>query len=406
MKVLLIHQAFRTPVEGGGTRHFELLGRLVAEGHQATVIASDVSYLDGARSEGGSVTKCDGIEIRRVKQFRNIHRSFFHRLLGFVSFMVSAFLAGWKSAKDADVVMGTSPPLFQALSAWAVAALRRKPFLLEIRDLWPDFAIEMGVLRNPVLIFLSRRLECFLYARATWILVNSPAFLDYLVDQRGIARDKIQLIPNGVDPAMFLPEQRGQGMRERWGVADEFVVLYAGAIGPANDLPTFVRAAERLQENDQVRFILVGDGKDRARVTALIEELQLKNIQWQGVVGKSEMAEVLAAADACVAVLQDLPMFRTVYPNKVFDYMAAGRPTILMIDGVIRKVIDESQGGIFVQPGSPSGLAAAVERLAGDRDDAAKMGSCARDYVTEHFDRAEHAKQFTELMLNLAEGRS
>lgn len=406
MKVLLIHQAFRTPSEGGGTRHYELLHRLVADGNQATVIASDVSYLDGARSAGGSVMTCDGIEIRRVKQFRNIHQSFFHRLLGFVSFMVSAFIGGWTAAKDADVVMGTSPPLFQALSAWGVALLRWKPFLLEIRDLWPDFAIEMGVIRNPVFIFLARRLECFLYARATLILVNSPAFIDYLVDQRGISREKIQLIPNGVDPAMFHPEQRGQDVRHRWGAADKFVVLYAGAIGPANDLPTFVRAAELLRQNFQVQFVLVGDGKDRVRVTNLIDELKLTNIQWQGVVGKSEMAEVLAAADVCVAVLQDLPMFKTVYPNKVFDYMAAGRPTILMIDGVIRTVIEDSHGGLFVQPGSPSGLAEAVERLAGDRAEAAAMGKRARDYVTKHFDRAEHAEQFTDLMLNLAKEKS
>ncbi|TWT65046.1 glycosyltransferase family 4 protein [Allorhodopirellula solitaria] len=399
MKILLIHQAFRTPAEGGGTRHYELLRKLVAEGNQATVIASDVSYLDGARSEGGSVATCDGIEIRRVKQFRNIHKSFFHRLLGFISFMVSAFLAGWKSAKDADVVMGTSPPLFQALSAWGVALLRWKPFLLEIRDLWPDFAIEMGVLRNPVLIFLARRLECFLYARATLILVNSPAFIDYLVEQRGISRDKIRLIPNGVDPAMFHPEARGQDIRQSWGVSDKFVVLYAGAIGPANDLPTYVRAAELLKDNSQVHFILVGDGKDRVRVTGLIEKLGLTNIQWQGVVGKSEMADVLAAADACVAVLQDLPMFKTVYPNKVFDYMAAGRPTILMIDGVIRDVIEDSEGGWFVKPGNPQGLADAVERLANNRAEATEMGGRARDYVTEHFDRSEHAQQFSDLLI-------
>lgn len=401
MKVVLIHQAFRTGDEGGGTRHYELLRRWVEQGHDATVIASDVSYLDGARSSGGSISMSDGIEIRRVKMYRKIHRSFLHRLLGFVSFMLSSFWAGFRASKDADVIMGTSPPLFQAVSAWGVAALRRKPFLLEIRDLWPDFAIEMGVLRNPVLVFLSRRLECFLYARASKILVNSPAFIDYLVETRKIARQKIHLIANGVDGAMFDPNARSSDVRTSWGIRDQFTVLYAGAMGPANDLPTLVRAAQQLQDQPHVRFVIVGDGKDRQKVTQLIDELQLSNIQWHGVVGKSEMAAVLSAADACVAILQGLPMFRTVYPNKVFDYMAAGRPTILAIDGVIRKVIEDSQGGVFVEPENAQVLSEAVLAMAANPAEAKEQGLRAREYVTEHFDRAKHAAEFIDLLTSM-----
>lgn len=401
MKVVLIHQAFRTGDEGGGTRHYELLRRWVEEGHDATVIASDVSYLDGARSSGGSVSMSDGIEIQRVKMYRNIHRSFVHRLLGFLSFMMSSFWAGFRASKNADVIMGTSPPLFQAVSAWGVAALRRKPFLLEIRDLWPDFAIEMGVLRNPLLVFLSRRLECFLYARATKILVNSPAFIDYLVDTRKIAKQKIHLIANGVDGSMFDPHARNEDMRKSWGIQDQFTVLYAGAIGPANDLPTYVRAAEKLKNHQHVRFVIVGDGKDRKKVTELIDELQLTNIQWHGVVGKSEMAAVLSAADACVAILQGLPMFRTVYPNKVFDYMAAGRPTILAIDGVIRAVVEESDGGVFVQPEKPQELSDAILAMASDPQRAKEQGLQAREYVTQNFDRSKHASEFIDLLTSI-----
>ena len=143
MKVVLIHQAFRTPKEGGGTRHYEFLIRWVQLGHKATVICSDISYLDGTATNEPLQTVSDGIRIQRVRMLRILHRSFFHRVLAFVGFMFSSFVAGVKASKDADVIMGTSPPLFQAGAAWAVSAIRRKPFLLEIRDLWPDFAIEM-----------------------------------------------------------------------------------------------------------------------------------------------------------------------------------------------------------------------------------------------------------------------
>ena len=216
-----------------------------------TVVASRVGYLDGKLNAGPAQTDDDGIRIRYAAMLSSIHRSFFHRLLAFLSFMCSSVREGLR-AGQVDVVIGTTPPLFQALAAWCVALLRWKPFILEVRDLWPDFAIEMGVLKNPFFIWLGRRLECFLYRRAKHIIVNSPAFIDYLVHTRGIRRDKITLVPNGVDVAMFDPAARGEEIRNSWGVGDRFCVVYAGALGPANDIPTIIRAAERLRADDEI----------------------------------------------------------------------------------------------------------------------------------------------------------
>ena len=404
MHILLIHQAFVSPAEPGGTRHYELASHLAQHGHRFTIVASDLSYLTGRRTVARDrlVTEqdLDGVRVLRAYTYPSLHRSFFWRIVSFLSFMLTSVWAALR-AGPVDVVMGTSPPMFQAVSAWLVAAVRRRPFVLEIRDLWPEFAIDIGVLRNQVLIVLSRWLEHFLYACATHILVNSPAYRDYLLN-KGVPAGKISLIPNGVDPDMFTPDARGERVRQAWGLNGNFVVTYAGALGLANDIPTILKAANRLRDLPQIHFLLVGDGKERANLEALARQLQLPNVTFTGSRPKREMSEILAASNACIATLKDIPMFRTTYPNKVFDYMAAGRPTILAIDGVIRQVVEVANGGIFVPPGDDAALANAVLSLSEDHRRAAAMGVAARAHVVEHFNRHQQALQFATVIQRLA----
>jgi len=411
MRLLLIHQAFVSGAEAGGTRHVELGQHLVDRGDAVTVVASQISYLSGQPINAGRGglrrglfyrERAGGIRVLRAYAPAVLHKSFVWRVVAFVVFALTSVWAGLRAGR-VDVVMGTSPPIFQAVSALAVARIRRKPFLLEIRDLWPAFAIEMGVLTNPVLIRASRWLERFLYRRADHLLVNSPAYRDYLIGE-GVAAGRISFVPNGVDVSMFNPAARGEAIRARYGLEGKVVVVYAGAIGPANDLGALLGVAERLLANRTVQILLVGDGKDRARLEAEATERGLGNVTFTGPLPKSEMPEVLAAADVCVAILQDIPMFKTTYPNKVFDYMAAGRPTVLAIDGVIRTVIEEADGGLFVRPGDVAALSAAVEVLAADEALRRRMGASARGHVAERFNRERQAEEFRELVHGMATG--
>jgi glycosyltransferase involved in cell wall biosynthesis len=313
--------------------------------------------------------------------------------------MLTAVVAALGAGKT-DLVMGTSPPIFQAVSAWFVAAIRRKPFLLEVRDLWPEFAIDMGVLKNPLLIKLSRWLERFLYARADCIVVNSPAYVDYLCGKQ-VPNEKVRFIPYGTDVEMFGPEIDGQTVRQQLGVSNAFVVVYAGALGIANDIDTVLRAAERLLDTPDIRIILFGDGKERPRLEETARLRGLTNVVFAGARPKNEMPTVLAASDVCLAILQDIPMFRTTYPNKVFDYMAAGKPTVLAIDGVIRQVIEEAHAGVFVAPHDDQALAQAVRDLYADPHRVRRMGAAARDHVCEHFERGKQIEAFSALLESL-----
>jgi glycosyltransferase involved in cell wall biosynthesis len=179
---------------------------------------------------------------------------------------------------------------------------------------------------------------------------------------------------------------------------DKFVVTYAGALGMANDISTILQAAKQLRDHPEIHFVLVGDGKERQNLETIAREWDLANVTFTGVVRKSEIPQVLAASDACVATLKDIPMFRTTYPNKVFDYMAAGRPTLLAIDGVIREVVEAAQGGVFIPPGDAENLAESTLWLSQNRERASRMGEAARRYVEEHFNRSDHADQFVTLV--------
>lgn len=394
MHILLIHQAFVSLDDAGGTRHFEICSKLAERGHRVTVITSPINYLSG---KAAAVIESDlPFRILRTNTKASLHRSFFSRLVNFFSFMVSAFFIGLVKVRKVDVVWGTTPPLFQTVAAWLVARFKGAKFVLEVRDLWPVFAIDTGVLKSPTLISLSYWLERFIYRRADAIVVNSPGFIEYISAKTSTP---ITLIANGVDVSMFDGTSANAALKQQLGLADKFVVMYSGAHGLANDLGVVLNAAAQLRDNPQVQFVLVGDGKEKPALMSQAQSLGLTNITFLPPVSKRLVAETLSIADACLAILQPIPMFRTTYPNKVFDYMAAGKPVILAIDGAIREVVEAAGCGIAIQPGNADELVKAILRLQAHPELALTMGEAGRVHVINHFDRSLAIDRFEQLFL-------
>jgi len=412
MHILIIHQAFASINEPGGTRHHELAQVLTARGHRVTVIASPVSYLTGTplrlppfsekmggEKEGGVLT------ILRAAVYDAHHKSFLHRVLAFLSFMLSSFWIGL-GVKNVDMVWGTSPPIFQGVTAWVLARLKGAKFLFEVRDLWPRFAIAVGVLRNVWLIRATEWLERTLYRSADRVMVNSPAYVKYVRDiaLSGGWKPKskawnVELIPNGADPSMFDPAADGADFRQAHHLTEKFVVMYAGAHGMSNDLEVVLEAARQLAEDvPEVEIVLVGDGKEKPALMARAAAMSLPNVTFLPPVPKAGMAEALAAADACLAILKPLEEYKWTYPNKVFDYMAAGRPVALAIDGVIRDVVEAADCGLFAAPGNPSALAEAISQFAHDRQHSRVMGLRGRAYLEAHFNRETMAANLLKML--------
>ena len=407
MHILLIHQAFAALDEPGGTRHHELARYLAGLGHQVTIIASPVSYLTGTSLRLSSFSEKMGAEpeggqvrVIRAYTYRALHRSFIHRVFSFLSFMLSSFFAGLR-VRQVDLVWGTSPPIFQGATAWSLARLKRVPFLFEVRDLWPTFAIAVGVLKNPTLIKMSLWLERFLYTHADRVMVNSPGYVAH-VTERGARR--VELVPNGADPHMFDPADPGLAFRSTNHLEDKFVLLYAGAHGMSNDLGVVLDAAKILQGDtatSKVTLVFLGDGKEKPALQEQAANLGLTNVLFLPPVPKDEMAAALAGADACLAILKPIEAYKTTYPNKVFDYMAAGRPVVLAIDGVIRAVVEAAQCGIFVPPGDPLALAQTVRKLAADPAASRRMGLAGRQYLEQNFSRSALAEKLVGILADM-----
>jgi glycosyltransferase involved in cell wall biosynthesis len=409
MKILVVHQYYLMPGQAGGSR-FNELSRLWSEaGHEVTVIAGNLDYITGkvperyrgrwvVREEDGPVT------VHRCHVPESYARGYAGRMWAFFGYTLSATTAALAVSRP-DVVIATSPPLVAVFPGWAAAHLRGRPspLIFEIRDLWPESAVTTGVLREGApltrLLYAVERWACW---TADKVNVLTPAFREDIV-RRGLApEEKVCFVPNGADVEHFAPGARDNAARRELGWGDRFVVMYAGAHGRANALEQLIDAADRLRDRPDVLIACVGDGPERAALEAAVKARGLDNIVFHGPQPKGRMPEIVNACDVGAAVLQNNPTFRTVYPNKVFDYMACERPTLLAIDGVARRLVcDEARAGVFVEPGSGQAIADAVRALAGDPAGRAEMGRRGRQWVLANATRESLAARYLDVMKSL-----
>lgn len=406
MKILVIHQYYLMPGSPGGSRFNEFARLWAAAGHEVTVVAGNLDYATGdvpERYHGRWITReQDGdVTVLRCHVPRTYNKSYAGRMAAFFGFTLSSTHAAMTLPRP-DVVIATSPPLV-AMAPGVIAAKARwkgVPWIFEIRDLWPESAITTGVLKEGAaltrMLYAMERAACLL---ADKINVLTPAFRDDLI-KRGLApAEKIVFVPNGADVELFTPGPRDNAARREFGWGERFVVMYAGAHGRANAVGQFVDAAERLRDRPDILLASVGDGPERAAIEADAKRRGLDNVRFHGAQPKSRMPEIVRACDVGAAILQDNPTFKTVYPNKVFDYMATERPTLLAIDGVARTLVcDEARAGVFAKPEDGEGLAAAIRAMADDPAGNAAMGARGRQWVLANATRDSLAKRYIDIM--------
>jgi len=409
VRILVVHQFYLQPGEPGGSR-FNELARLWSEaGHQVTVVAGTVNYATGRAPERyrgrWNTREQDGpVEVWRCHVPGSYGRSYLGRMWAFFAFTLSAATAVLRCPRP-DVVIATSPPLVTAVPGWLAAVRHRARLVFEVRDLWPESAVTTGVLRaGAPLTRLLYALERWACRRADLVNVLTPAFREDLV-RRGLApAEKIVLVPNGADLDLFAPAPPDPALRAELGWTGKLVVMYAGAHGRANAVGQLVDAAALLADRPEILLASVGDGPERAAQEARARALGLRNIVFHGAQPKERMPALVNACDVGAAVLQDNPTFRTVYPNKVFDYMACEKPTLLAIDGVARQLVcDEARAGVFARPEDPAALAAAIRALADDPAGRAEMGRRGRAWVVANASRQALSERYLGALRGLVE---
>jgi glycosyltransferase involved in cell wall biosynthesis len=412
--ILVVHQHYLSAGQPGGSRFNEFARLWCEAGHQVTVLAGTVNYATGEtnpnyRRRVVTEEREGAVRVLRCRVPESYSKSYVGRAWAFAGFAMSSTYA-LAYVQRPDVIIATSPPLTTALTGAAAARRwgRRVPWIFEVRDLWPESAVTTGVLSpgSPIVQALYR-IERLAYRDSSLINVLTPAFRDDIV-RRGLASEaKISLIPNGADLDLFSPGERNNDLRRDLGWGDRFVVMYAGAHGRANALQQLVDTAERLRSRPEILIACVGDGPERAELTRTAKERGLENIVFHGPLPKAAMPSVVAACDVGSAVLQRNPTFRTVYPNKVFDYMACERPVLLAIDGVARKLVcEEAQAGVFVEPEDPDQIAAGILALADDPEGRAEMARRGRSWVVENASREALSLRYLSAMEKLVTART
>lgn len=408
MKILLIHQYFKESDITGGARFNEMTRVWKELGHEITVIAGD---LDGQSAnkrkeyKGNFVKKIiqDDIEVFRCNVSESYNKSFIGRLWGYFSFVFSSTYAGLFKVKGKyDVILVTSPPLFVGITAYILSVFKKTPFVFEIRDLWPESAIDTGVITNKYIIKFAYWFEKFIYKRASLINVLTPAFYTKLVEDKRISADKLIEIPNAADFDMaddLLANFDYEQFRKDLGWDSKFVITYVGAHGVANGLHQINETALLLKETN-VHFVLIGNGMKKEELKAQAESLNLSNVSYLDAMPKKEVLKYVLAADMGTSVLIKNDTFKTVYSNKTFDYMSCKKPILMAIDGVSRELVEEANAGVFVEPENPHDFAAKIQQYMNNEALKVKQGESGYQYAKQYFDRTYLALKYLEELRN------
>lgn len=356
MHILFLTDNFPPEVNAPASRTYEHCREWVREGHQVTVITCAPNFpkgklFDGYKNRLWQREEMDGIQVVRVWSYITANEGFLKRTLDYTSYMVSAVLAA-PFVRNVDIVVGTSPQFFTACAAWFAGLLKGKPFVFEVRDLWPESIRAVGAMRGGRVLDWFEKLELFLYRRAAGVVTVTNAFRDNLI-ARGIDGRKISVTTNGADLSRFKPMEKDPKLVSELGLKGKFVAGYIGTHGMAHALETLLDAAEALEKEPagkDIHLLFLGDGAEKSRLEESARARGLKNVTLLPSVPKSEVARYWSLLDTSIIHLRKTPLFKTVIPSKLFECMAMGLPVLHGVEGESAEIVTETGVGITFQP--------------------------------------------------------
>lgn len=404
MRILLLHQYFLEEDDPGGSRWNEITKTWTSQGHEVTVIAGMMHYSGYEKKaeykDKYFVKKTQGnVTVHRTHVSEAYNKGFVGRLWGYFSFMFSSFWAGVFHVKGKyDAVIVTSPPLFVGGSGYLISRLKRIPMIFEIRDLWPESAIDTGVLTNKLVIKLAYWFENFIYKKARLINVLTPAFYKTLNEKKGVNKNKLIMIPNAADFSLseeILAKFNREDFRKEHDLENYFVITYVGAHGVANHLDQILDAGKKLEDTN-VLFLLIGQGMEKERLIEKSKKMKNTNVRFLDPVPKKEVFKYILASEMGASVLKKVDTFKTVYSNKSFDYFSCKKPILMAIDGVSRELVDDAKAGIYVEPENADEYNKAIREYLSDRIRLKQEGENGYQYAKRNFDREFLANKYLE----------
>jgi len=408
LKILFITENFPPEVNAAATRVHERACYWVAAGHEVTVLTCFPNFPQGKiypgyRQSSYDVSVLDGIRVIRLPTYVARNEGFFRRTLDFVSFMMVSIAASL-FVRRPDVVMATSPQFFSAVAGWAIAFLKRRPFVFEVSDLWPASIAAVGAMSKGRTYRALEALELFLYRRSAAVVVLTASFRDDLV-RRGISPGKIAVVINGVDLSRYQKRLKDQRLTDEYGLKGKFVVGYIGTHGMAHGLDNAVAAAQLLRDDGRFQLLLVGDGAVKPALQAQADAAKLENVTFIAPQPKSMMPRIWSICDAALIHLKNDPTFSEVIPSKMFEAMAMGLPLLMAApEGDASRILERESAGVRVSSAAPSALMLEIQRWM-DHPDVVRRYAEASLGAAARYTRQHQAEAVIEVLTAVTLGR-
>jgi glycosyltransferase involved in cell wall biosynthesis len=409
VRILYVSQYFPPEMGAPSARVHELAREWVRLGHDVTVLTGFAHHPTGVKARGdrGRLTRresVDGIDVVRTYVYAAPNKGTVRRMLSYASFFASAVTIGIGRVGRPEIVVATSPQLLCACAGYVLARLRRRPFVFEVRDLWPESIIAVEAMKDNVLILLLKRAARHLYRHATRIVTVGHGYRRQIHERYGIDTERMEVLPNGIDTSLFVPGPQDNEVRREFGWGDRQVLLYVGTHGMAHALHIVLEAAAELRDDPDKLFVFVGEGARKDELKRRAAELRLPNVQFIDQQPKQRIPLFYSACDIGLVTLRKTPLFQDVLPSKIFEYLGMERPVILSVDGEARRLVEAAGAGVFVPPEDVPRLVETIRRLTTDPRRLQAMGRAGRSFVLEHYDRRRLAADYAELLRSLCDG--
>jgi len=401
MKILFITDNFPPEVNAPATRTYEHCKRWCEMGAEVTVITCAPNFPQGKvynvyKNRLRQKETMDGINVIRVWSYITANEGFIKRSFDYVSFALSAFGAGL--FKKTNVIIATSPQFFTTWTACALSVLKNKPWVFELRDLWPESIRAVGALNGGLIYNMLEKIELFLYRNADLIVPNSPAFKQNLIN-RGIQEEKIYVIPNGANLEHFKPISKNEKLANNLGLNGKFIVGYLGTHGLAHNLDFILDCATELR-NTNIKFLFIGDGAEKKNLLKQAKHLELKNVTFMDPIPKQEVPNYLSIFDVALVPLKKSETFTKVIPSKIFEAAAMHKPILLGVEGQAKEFVEKFGVGLCYEPENKTDFIKKLELLKSNPDLQKKSSNNGQELVNI-YDREKLAKQMYELLNNI-----
>jgi glycosyltransferase involved in cell wall biosynthesis len=401
MRIVFLTHYYPPEVNAPASRTAEHCLAWAQAGHEVTVVTCAPNHpagivYPGYRNMLYQTEVVGGVKVVRVWTFLASNRGFGRRVLSYISYMVAAAVAVLFMPR-ADVYISTSPQFFCGLAGFAAKVAKRRPWVLEIRDIWPESIVTVGAMKKGLVTRLLEELESFAYRRADRIVAVTQSFVPHIAERCGEA-GKIYVIKNGVDLNLFQRDPAASSVKGAWGFEGRFVAAYVGTHGMAHGLDTILDAADALRHDRRLGFLFVGDGAEHTRLVQRARQMGLENVHFAGQLPKSEMPRIWAATDASLIVLRRSQTFTKVLPSKMFEAMAMERPIVLGVEGEAKALLEDAGAGFAVEPENAHDLAAAIVRLAENPELCRRLGANGSSHVRKHYCRKALAQRYLDII--------